>query len=258
MNKKATTLIVGAMIFALLAAFAVQQHINSVIEVERAVLADLYKEIEVVVPQVNLAKGQILSAASLVKRALPKKALPADVVLPEQKSRVVGRRLMSNLRAGDPLLFGNVSSARGEGLSSLIDGGRRALTFSVDIVSSVAGMLRPSDRIDLLATLRDGKNEKTIPLLSNVQILATGAVVDEFQREDPRGRFQTITLMLSPEDVSRITHAQEFGRLTVALRSSGDSSKLALPEMTTEKLLAPYRRRAASYNNVEIIRGRSK
>ena len=52
--------------------------------------------------------------------------------------------------------------------------GKRAITFPVDEINSISGMLQPGDKIDLIATIRQLNNDVTYPLLQDVQILATG------------------------------------------------------------------------------------
>jgi len=260
-NKATIFLVVGALSSGGAAAYFADTHISSEIRAKKASLDELYKPVQIVVPTKNLRPGDMLHSNNVAIREVPGAFVHAETITPANVDLALNHRIVHPLNDGEPLLLFHVSEATGSGFSTMIEEGKRALTFPVDIVSSVSGLLRPGDRIDLLVTLRDGKQQITQPLLRNVQILAAGNVVD--QLDNVRGSsFQTITLSVSPLDAAKITHARNIAKLTVVLRTGKGAEKteegygkavtlntlLGRPESSPKKV-------AKKARTVQIIRG---
>lgn len=257
-NKLTLFMFLGAIVTGITASYFANRYIDTRVAEHKAMLDASYKMMEVVVPKRELRQGELLDTSFLAIRKVPLRFAHSDVIKPATIGEVTGHRVLSPVRPGEPLLKSHVSHSRGNGFASLIEDGKRALTFPVDILSSMSGMLRPSDAIDLLVTLRDGKTEKTMPLLTNVEILATGSRVDELSQQDPRGRYQTITLSVSAEEAARITHAKEEGTMTVTLRSPEDDAPTYDVPVTKQMLLGKLKRKHGGVPAVEIIRGGKK
>ncbi len=263
MNSKTTLfLFVGAIIAGLAAAFLANSFISTKIADHKTALDKQYTSIEIVVPTKNLRKGTILDASVLAVRKVPRAFIHQDTVLPGTVADVVTHQLVHPVNKGEPLLMSHMSKSRGKGFSSLIEDGNRALTFPVDIIKSVSGMLRPGDRIDLLMTLDDNKIKKTLPLLVGVEVLATGEQVDEeFTNNEVSARYQTITLLVTSENASRIILANQAADLSVVLRSPNDNGPTFAEAMTVSRLLgkekaSTSRRRGPP--RIEIIRAGKK
>lgn len=239
MNSKSTLfLFVGALIAGVAAAFLANKFITTKIADHKAQLDKQYTSIEIVVPTRNLRKGTILDNSVLAVRKVPRAFIHQDTVLPATVGDVITHQLVHQVNKGEPLLMSHMSKSRGKGFSSLIEDGNRALTFPVDIIKSVSGMLRPGDHIDLLMTLDDKKVKKTLPLLIDVEVLATGEQVDEeFANNEVSARYQTITLLVSSENASRIIHANQTANLSIVLRSPNDNGPTFGEAMTVNRLL---------------------
>jgi pilus assembly protein CpaB len=124
--------------------------------------------------------------------------------------------------------------------SATLENGNRALTTEVDEVNSISGLLRPTDHIDLIVTARGtGTNtgEVTFPLLTNVEVLATGQVTRKGEGSDQSRTYTTITLSVSPVDAQRIVVAKNSGRLTAVLRNPDDAKANIVPAMRIDDLL---------------------
>ncbi len=259
-NKATILLVVGALSSGGAAAYFADTHISSEIRAKKALLDAQYKPVQIVVPTKNLRPGDMLHGDNLAIREVPGAFVHAETVTPANVDLALNHRIVHPLNDGEPLLLFHISESTGSGFSTMIEEGQRALTFPVDIISSVSGFLRPGDLIDLLATLNDGGKQITKPLLRNVQILAAGKAVD--QLDVPDARFQTITLSVSPLDAAKITHARNIGKLTVVLRTGKGPEKtedgygkaitlntlLGRPESGSKKV-------AKKARTVQIIRG---
>ncbi|MEX1227411.1 MAG: Flp pilus assembly protein CpaB [Marinobacter sp.] len=202
----------------------------------RTQLESEYEMMPVVAASVDLARGGEVARSNLRVVHLPKRFVPSQAIHPKQLNRIEGANLVVDVAAGQPVLTNYVTRGviRTGTFSSQIGEGMRAVTFPVDMVSSVGGLLNPGDKIDLLATMRMQNREGlvTLPLLDNLEILAVGEV---FQGANDR-RYQHITLELSPKDSARLLQARQEGSLTAVLRSPEDESEGFAKAMTMEGL----------------------
>jgi len=258
-NKATTILLLGAIASGGGAAYFTDDYINSKVQDEQNRLSDKYKPIKIVVAKQNLRVGDILSYNNLAIREMPTSYVHAAAIRAQYSDSVVGKRIMQSLNAGESLLTNFLASKTGGGFSNLIEKDHRGLTFPVDIVSSMSGLLRPGDRIDLMVTLRTGKSV-TLPLLKNVNILATGGIIDDEGRINENGSYQTITISVTPLNAARITHARDIGNVTVVLRSGKDEgSNVAGNELseqvTINNLLGKVKKKKRAYPKVDIIIG---
>lgn len=198
------------------------------------------KMVPVVVAKVDLDKGATLSADNLAVREVPQEYAHKSALRPAEFDRVAGQRLGFPLRRGEALLDSHTESSTAV-FSTTLPVGRRALTFEVDEVNSISGLLRPGDRIDLILTAKPGgglAEERTQTLLSNVEVLATGQVVRKRSADEAEKTFSTVTLSLVPQDAQRIVVAKGAGRLTAVLRNPDDAAPSNLAAMTVQDLLA--------------------
>src|SRR5690606_7328429 len=111
-----------------------------------------YRLVNVVVAKTDLAPGAILSNQTVAVREVPSTFLHADAVRSEHWGDIAGRVLSRSIRGGETVLNAHLAQGLGAGFSAQLPDGTRALTFPVDEEASIAGMLAPGDRIDLLFT----------------------------------------------------------------------------------------------------------
>jgi len=102
--------------------------------------------------------------------------------------------------------------------------GRRAIAIAASEVQSVGSVIKPGDRVDIIATYRDpvGNEETTQMILQNVPVLA----VNQGQTDPTtaQGAKTSMTLAVAPEDTERITAADRAGTLRISLRSPHDTT----------------------------------
>ena len=193
-------------------------------EVEAAVNSR-NQTVEVVVAKRDLERGELLSADAVAVRQIPKQYAHDGGVRPDGFEAFENQRLAVPVKRGEEVLAVHTEGAGTNVFSSSLKKGLRALTFEVDAVNSISGMLRPGDRIDLIYTAKgmsDGP-EVTLPLLSNVTVLATDQVLTK--RDDGTGKersFTTVTMEVTPLDANRIIVAKSAGQLTAVLRNPDD------------------------------------
>jgi len=202
----------------------------------------------------RLAKGSVLMPAHVKERTLSRDAITPAHLLQRDKYNVYGMRLIRDVETNSPILWEdfeerNTTIDQGE---SALRPGYRALTLAVDNISGVAGNLRPGSHIDLYGTFQAPdeaaapargaasasartRSPRTIPLLSDVTILATDnrTTVTQYvlAARKGAGAYSSITVAVTPREALMLTFAQNFGKITAALRPEGD---VVPPEGVTE------------------------
>lgn len=209
--------------------------------------------VRVVVAKKDLAPGDAISSEHFAVRPVPREYVNGDAVRPDQFGRLEHQRLAVGMKAGDMLLPVHADGQGAQIFSATLKSGRRAMTFEVDTVNSVSGMLRPGDRIDLMHSAKpaDAEYEITRPLLSNLLILATDQT--QMRRDEKTGQersFSTVTLDLTPQEAQRIIVAKSAGRLTALLRHPDDKAQNPAAALSPEGLF-----HATAGRGVEFIVG---
>lgn len=138
------------------------------------------------------------------------------------------------------------------GLSSKIPVMMRG--FVINVNSSVAGMIKPDDNIDVLLTfeaqMKNGTRQKvTVTLLQNVKVLGVGSDLGQgldaksaaaLKNKEENAAAYTdssmLSLALSPRDAQYLALAQSEGDISVILRSHGDVNNYIMEIATFEKL----------------------
>src|SRR5207247_8049699 len=128
--------------------------------------------------------------------------------------------------------------------------------------TAVGLWVRPNDHVDVIGSFRDtdGNQLKTVTLLQNVVVLATGRITaNTTYVPDEEKKFQTVTLLVLPEEAEILTLAQETGTLTLLLRNPDDLDYLEKRVVVDQKMLMTGERAAdlqqKRYKTIQIIRG---
>ena len=92
--------------------------------------------------------------------------------------QLIDRALLFPVTANEPLTLTKVASNAGaEGVSSLIEGGKRAITVPINEASGVAGFIQPRSHVDVLFTRTGSLAEAASTIiLEDVVVLAVGQI----------------------------------------------------------------------------------
>ena len=121
--------------------------------------------------------------------------------------------------------------------------GMRAISIDTTAEIAVAGLVRPGDRVDVqvvypgadaISGARGSARSRAQALLQLVQVLAVGEVVVGAQQQSgisgelsaPPPPARTVTLALTPDQVSALTLAKSTGSLTLSLRNPADGQQV--------------------------------
>jgi pilus assembly protein CpaB len=265
------TMLVGAVVFGGLAVFSASRYISQTVQREKDRLIPNVETTDVVVAKADLKRGDIVGADNMAVRKVPKEFVPGTAVDPAGFGNVEGARLAVEMRRGEVLIRGTLEGADTSTFSTRVQTGVRAITLTVDEVNSLAGLLQPSDRVDLFFTAKPikgsriaspGGPDQTRLLMQNVIILATGRQVRPTIANGAQtgvGRaFTTITIEASPTDVERLILAQKAGNLTAVLRGNTDAQPIVASAMDASELFGvsgPHGRHAPAPVTTEVIIG---
>lgn len=285
--SKQKMFLIGGIVFGILAVFM----LNSYIQQQRqAVEEEAKREVRgnqttVLVAKQDLAKGIFIDAKMLSSEIVPNQYLQPQAVT--SLDRIDGMVTVAQISKGEQITLNKLAYARGqESLASAIPIGKRAITVNVDNISSLLGMIKPGDYVDVIslvpvpAQTPEGKQVTqvgVIPLFQNVLVLAvgqdTGAPgVGKNKKEEKREESPLITLALNPQEANIIAFVQEQGKIRLSLRSPGDSQiqpiqpaswdtvmQYAMPNMINKEAPQEAKKpepQAESY--VEVYRGLNK
>jgi pilus assembly protein CpaB len=240
-KKRNMRLFTAALCFALLAGIGTYIFLHLMEKRLRAELTPPKKEMRaVVVATRNLPTGSIVNNSTMAVREVPSSYVENDAITPGLFDSVSGGVLTRPLRQGKILSHDYIDLNIPKDFSGTIRDGYRALTIEVDNISSIAGLTRPNNHVDIYSRLPErsdpalsqANGSMVIPVLEDVLVLATGhrsarPNEDEFFRLGSDGEvraYDTITLELTPKQAALLSIAQSRGTLIAVLRNSADTS----------------------------------
>jgi pilus assembly protein CpaB len=255
-NRRTTIFFALAILFGIAAALTAQQLLN-----RPAVAAQpaRLETTQVVVARVDINTGTALLPNQLDAIDWPSSLVPKGAF--SSKEKLKGRVLRHALAVGEPVsALALLPEGSQAGLVSVIAENQRAVSVKVDAIIGVAGFVNPGSRVDILATLRDGrssKNSTSKVILQDVAVLAIDQKMEEVKNGEPE-LVSVVTLAVTPQQAEELTYSAHEGRLQLALRSPADRQIAKTSGVTASDLL-PRRnravRRGAATSNVQVVKG---
>jgi pilus assembly protein CpaB len=139
-----------------------------------------------------------------------------------------GRALITPLAENELVLESKLAAKEsGAGLSATIPEGMRGVSVAVNEVVGVAGFVIPGTMVDVLVTGQmpgQANNKITRTILENVRVLAAGQKIEQ----DREGKPQTvpvITLLVTPDEATKLAMSSTEGKIQLALRNTIDTKK---------------------------------
>ena len=191
---------------------------------------------QVIVAARDLREGEELVEADVALRDMPATYVHDRAVGAAAWSHLAGRRLRTGIAAGKAVLESHVHETAEARLAERLSPGDRAITIPVSGGGDIAGLLNPGDRLDLMLTYRSDGERETVPLMSDVPILATGAQFTPDALNDSHRGYDDLTVAVSPVEAARITHALAIGEIRVVLRADSDDGSFEDYRITAQAL----------------------
>lgn len=223
------------------------------------------------IPAYTLLKEDCVQAIEIPQQFIQPAALDSDEKLRSEK----GSYLYSTVV---PIMLGEQVTAtklatlgREAGLALVVPPGKRAISLVVDDVSGVAGLIKPGDYVDIIATFdydQDGKTRsETRTIFQKVLVLATGQeVIGGTKKEERKAELaeekipRSVTLALAPVQAQEAIFIAEKGKMQLSLRPAGEDDVLEIPETKLSGLIAEPKATSVVKKKgfPEIIRGTEK
>nr|WP_294849935.1 Flp pilus assembly protein CpaB [uncultured Sphingomonas sp.] len=235
MDVKKVALLVGALIIAVVTAFAAKSMFSGAAADQAQAAPVVPLGPKILVARKQLAVGTIIDAESLTFQAWPKELVQGayyEEGAPDSNlQKLVGTVVRNEVTAGQPVTRGSLVGPNDRGfLAAALGPGMRAVTVPVSLTSGVGGFIFPGDRVDMVLTQDvvgggDGPPLKVSEtIIRNIRILATDQRIDSKNAEgkvEPRAA-ASVTLEATPRIAEKITAAQQMGTLSLVLRSIAD------------------------------------
>lgn len=210
--------------------------------------------VAVIVASRDLVKGDRLDSSTLSIREIPSDFVDNNAVGPGDFANVEGQVIIQNLASGKPLLRSYIDREFPLDFSDTIPQRRRAMTIQVDETSTIAGLIRPGNHIDLFVNIPPGasdqgrkKDNEILPVVENVEVLATGADAARDYEEKvrllraglgvrPELGFGTLTLNVTAREAALIALALDKGDILALLRNREDDSGSGFVTVSTDTI----------------------
>jgi len=180
-----------------------------------------------------LPVGTTLEEGMLKLINLPIEAKPTGAF--SKPSEILGEVVIQPISAGEIILPARLAQGTTVPLAIRIRPGMRAITLNVDDASTLAGMLEPESRVDVILGGDDGASGETLRM-QNLKVLAVG------QRLDP-GRWQegdgsrAVTLEVTPGQALALARKVNDRSVRRILRNSRDLDTLTPVETRSLTLI---------------------
>ena len=225
-NKKQVATILLAVGLGLVAAVLTSQYVKKSIEQQTEIISNNFDQ----------KNNKVLSDMQATQEELKQVAVQQKSLAQQQQDI---RKMAADIQQGNVAAKpqGGASIAEAEALATRTPAGKRALTILIDSLSAVGGLIKPGDKVDIIASLDVPKTTSDKPekknvisvLFQNIQVLAVGTRFNEsadalIYDAQQKSRSLNVTIALDPEEASLVAFAQVNGKLQFSLRPPTDGN----------------------------------
>ena len=226
---------------ALILAIAAGIGAKSVLDSFKKRALDEGHRITVIKARITMKPGDVLLEDKYEEVLVAGQTAHIDDITRSDLPQFLGHKVVRPVRAGRTFSKRDFYKSAAEvDFTKQVNLSYRAITIPVDQVTGVAGLIKPKDRVDVLATLGytaqtpSGVRSmlETMTVLENVSVLAIDnrtaehASIPERYRKSDRGGYTSVTLAVTTKEARIVTlaQAQAQGMLTLTLRNPADTS----------------------------------
>ena len=212
----------------------------------------------------NINLGDPINASMVALEEWPAEKAPKGSIgtLEELESR----RPRTTIIAGTPILEAQLLAV-GEFADPIVNipDGFRLSTIAVNAEKSAAGLLSPGDRVDIQlfvsANARAGiPMAKTKVILQNIRVFAVEQAVQRSAEEEDGTKNipKTVSLLVTPEQASRLDLAGNLGELSLIPRNPNDEGTAVVAEVTVADLLGTGSKKNTRESEQNRVSGQEK
>jgi len=218
-NKRFFIVLVGALLFGLLAAVSVSRYLSSA----QAYTKNLNR---VAVAKVAIPIGTKIIPEQVMVVQFPKESTPDGAF--ESPDKLAGRVAVTNIAPREPITEARLApEGTAGGLSAVIPEGYRAMTVKVDDVVGISGFIMPGTLVDVVVVIdpaeKVGMQDPISKIvLQNIKVLANGQNIDKPEDQREANSVKAVTLLVLPEQAEKLALAASEGHLQLVMRNSVD------------------------------------
>src|SRR5829696_9019046 len=233
-NKRFLIVLVGALIFGVLAAVSVSKYLSSA-----QANTNLNK---VAVAKVAIPLGSKIIAEQIMVVQFPKESTPDGAF--DTPEKLAGRVAVMNIAARDAITESRLApEGTSAGLSAVIPEGYRAMTVKVDDAAGISGFITPGTLVDVVVVIdpREGSAQQdpiSKIVLQNIRVLANGQNIDKPKDEREATSVKAVTLQVTPEQAEKLALATSEGKLQLVMRNQIDQGDEQTPGVNKRGLLS--------------------
>lgn len=266
MNNRAFTI---SFLVAVGAVLMVYSYVTSTEETMRLKYGE---DVPVVVAKKNIKELEILDETNLTTKSIPKEFKEPGTA--EDIKSFTGGLAIAAINAGEQVTRTKITTLGARsGLARQVAIGKRAVTITVSDVQGVAKLIKPGDRVDVLAKLDPSGSGNPImvevrTILQDVLVLATGKYVtntipgivekDSFRGGEAGVRvplseyvtYPNITLEVDQYQAQRVVYASSvLGGVYLVLRNNDDNTKEEINKTSLSDFMGNDTPKVAPQNN---------
>lgn len=242
------------LLIACLAAVTAMLFAAGYLKEREAEILRVAEPVSAVIATRDIQAGELLDEGAITGKTIPLKfsepGALGDIENASGRVAAVPIRKNAQVTAMNARLASEIKS-----VSPLIPAGKRAVSVALDDAGAMAGLLKPNDMVDVIATFDLGGESQvkrtTLAVAENVQVLAVGKdVADSVQRQagktgksgifgggapvlGPSGTQTVVTIAADPAEAQKILFAGQSGAVSLVLRPFGDDGTIEGTEPTT-------------------------
>ena len=190
--------------------------------------------VKVLIATADIPAGVPLDEKNVAFKDVPRSAAPVGAVTKLEDA--VGKPLIARAVPEEIILEAKLGGADSIRASHQIPKGMRVATVSVDATKSHSGLLRPTDRVDVICAYkvtepdrRQSTHVKTV--LDYIEVFAVDNV-----RAGREGEVdvavKNVSLLVTPEQFQLLKAAEEVGDLDLSLRNRDDKEAAEIAELS--------------------------
>ncbi len=278
MSARSIMLVAAALLLTVGTMFVARSWLASQRAAPKVVVKEEKKQTKVLVARADLPIGMFVTEQHLRWQTWPDDNLPDNYLVQGQfdSQSLYGAVVRRSIISGAPIVKGQMITPGDRGfLAAVLKPGFRAYSIKVNATSSIAGLVFPGDRVDLIMThtidANGVKQQVSETVLKNLRVLAIDQTLED-QTGQPRVG-KTVTFEVSPKQAEILAVADTIGRLSLSLRSlAKDEAELRRIVNSGEALAEPVATRGRTAtrdfeasvlkgiagSGVSVVRGSSK
>src|SRR4029079_7916134 len=233
-NKRFFIVLVGALIFGVLAAVSVSKYLSSA----QAYTKNLNR---IAVAKVAIPVGTKILPEQVMVVQFPKESTPDGAF--ENPEKLAGRVAVTNIAPREPITESKIApEGTAGGLSAVIPEGYRAMTVKVDDAVGISGFIMPGTLVDVVVVIDPDaqagmQNPISKIVLQNIKVLANGQNIDKPQDQREANSVKAVTLQVTPEQAEKLALASTEGKLQLVMRNQIDQGDEQTPGVNKRGLL---------------------